>query len=167
MLAANTIVFFEESDGARGDVPEAKPAEYRVVATVRTGAMQKDLAAAAAEGFRVIAAGPYMATVMARERGTPPKAFEYRLVATQRVATSIKELQAAGAEGFRLVATSQNASEAVFILERQADTSERFDYEIRGLQEANANKTLLDAERDGYRLARLLDDLVVLERLQK
>ncbi|HXW03588.1 MAG TPA: hypothetical protein VD833_00025 [Vicinamibacterales bacterium] len=166
MLGANTVLFFEEIEGAKRDVPESQQLEYRVVATARTSAMQSDLAAAAAEGFRVITAGSYMTAVLARERGATPKPFEYRVLAAQRVATSVQELQAAGAVGFRVVATSQNASEAVFIVERHAGTSERFDYDILGLQEANANKKLVGAEGHGYRIVRLLDDLVLLERQQ-
>jgi hypothetical protein len=56
---------------------------------------------------------------------------------------------------------------AVFIVERQAGTSERFDYKILGRQEATANTKLVRAESDGYRIVRLLDDSAVLKRQQK
>lgn len=168
MVAANIVLFFEEIEGSARDVPGPQQAEYRVVSTGRTSAMQTDLAAAAAEGFRVIAAGSgYMTAVMARERGATPKPLDYRLLATQRVATSVKELQAAGAEGFRVVGISQNGPEPVFIVERLPGASERFHYEIVDLQEANANRTLVGAEGNGYRIVRLLDNMAVLERQNK
>ena len=168
MAAANIVLFFEEIEETARDAPGLQQAEYRVVSAARTSAMQADLAAAAAEGFRVIAAGSgYMTAVMARERWVTSNPLEYRLFATHRVGTSVKELQAAGAEGFRIVGTSHNVSEGIFIVERLPGTSERFDYEIVQLQEANTSKVLVGAERDGFRILCLLDDLAVLERQRK
>ena len=65
MAAANTVLFFEEIEGAQRETSESQQAEYRVVSAARTSAMQEDPAAAAAEGFRVIAAGSgYMTVIM-------------------------------------------------------------------------------------------------------
>ncbi len=164
LVAANTLLFFEESAEPRAPVV-SEPREYRIVATARTSAMQNDLAGAAAQGFRVIGAGfGHMTAVMARERGASPTPIEYRLIGMVRVETAVKELQAAGAEGFRVAAMSENGQEGVFILHRTPGTSERFDYRVSTLQEATANQTLIDAEASGYRIITLLSDLVVLER---
>ena len=164
LVAANTLLFFEESDEPRVP-PVSEQREYRIVTTARTSAMQNDLAEAAAEGFRVIGAGfGYMTAVMARERGAPPTPIEYHLIGMIRVETAVKELQAAGAEGFRVAAMSEHGQEGVFILNRPPGTSERFDYRVIRLEEATANQTLIDAEAGGYRIITLLNDLVILER---
>ena len=65
-----------------------------------------------------------------------------------------------------MVATSENGPEAVFVVERLPGTSEQCEYEIIRLQEVNAAKTLMGAEGEGYRIVRLLGDLVLLERPQ-
>ena len=163
MVASNTLLFFEESNEAVAPVSE--PREYRIVATARTSALQNDLTAAAAEGFRVIGAGfGDMTVLMARERGSTPAPVEYRVIAMIRTETAVKELQAAGAEGFRVAAISEHGPEGVFILHRRPGSSDRFEYRLTGLKEANASQLLVDAEADGYRIIRLLNDLVVLER---
>ena len=164
LVAANTLLFLEESDEPRVP-PASAQRDYRILATARTSAMQNDLAEAAAEGFRVVGAGfGDMTAVMARERGSPPTPIEYRLIGMIRVETAVKELQAAGAEGFRVAAMSEHGQEGVFILHRTPGTSERFDYRVLRLEEATANQTLIDAEAGGYRILTLLNDLVVLER---
>jgi hypothetical protein len=163
MTGANIVLFFEQTQGPAHESPEPH-AEYRILSAARTSAMQNDLAGAAAQGFRVIAAGSgYMTAVMARDPRAAIQPLEYRLLATQRVATSVKELQAAGAEGFRVVATTEHGPEVVFIAERTPGARERYRYEIVTLQADNADKTLREAEGDGYRVVRLLDDLALLE----
>ena len=116
LVAANTLLFFEESVEP-GVPPVSEQREYRIVTAARTSAMQNDLTEAAAEGFRVIGAGfGYMTAVMAREGGSPPTPIEYRLIGMTRVETGVEELQAAGAEGFRVAAMSEHGQEGVFIL---------------------------------------------------
>jgi hypothetical protein len=163
MVAANTLLFFEDSSG--GVPPPSEQREYRIVATARTSALQNDLTKAAAEGFRVVGAGSgHMTVVMARAGGSTPTPIAYRVIAMVRVETAVKELQAAAAEGFRVAAITENGQEGVFVLHRRPDTSDRFEYRLTRLQEATASQTLIDAEADGYRIIRLLSDLVLLER---
>jgi hypothetical protein len=81
-----------------------------------------------------------------------------------RIETALSELQAAGAEGFRVTAVSEHGPEGVFVLSRRPATPERFEYQLIRLQESTANQTLVDAEADGYRMIRLLNDVIVLER---
>ena len=165
MIAANTLLFFEEIDGDRGASPTDGERGYRIVATSRTSALEKDINEAAAGGFRVIGAGfGYMTVVMARAREPSTAPVEYRVIAMMRVATAIQELQAAGAQGFRIAAMSENKQEGVFVLHRAPGTLERFEYQLSPLQWETANQTLLDAEADGYRTYGLFSDLVVLER---
>jgi hypothetical protein len=159
-------VFLEQAGATPAPPPEAgAEREYRIVSAERTSALENDLRAAAVEGYRVVGAGlGYMTVVLARERGTTPPPVDYRLVATIRIETGVQELTAAGAQGFRIVATSQNGPGAVFVMERHQGASERFEYRIAELQEATANRILVDADTEGYRVHRLLSDLVLLER---
>ena len=165
MVAANTLLFFEEREARTGVPPVAEERQYRIIATARTDAMQKDLTKAAAERFQVIGVGfGYMTVVLARERGSAVTPIEHRVIAMIRSETAISEVQAAGAEGFRVTAISEHGQEGVFVLSRRPATSERFDYQFVRLQESTANQTLVDAETDGYCMIRLLNDLIVLER---
>jgi len=165
MVAANTLLFFEEKEARTGGPPLAVERQYRIVATARTEAMQNDLAKAAAEGLQVVGAGfGYMTVVLARERGSAVTPIEHRVIAMIRIETALSELQAAGAEGFRVTAVSEHGPEGVFVLSRRPATPERFEYQLIRLQESTANQTLVDAEADGYRMIRLLNDVIVLER---
>ena len=165
MVAANTLLFFEEREAPTGVPPVAEERQYRIVATARTEAMQKDLTKAAAEGFQVIGAGfGYMTVVLARERGSAVTPIEHRVIAMIRSETAMSELQAAGTEGFRVTAVSEHGPESVFVLSRRPATSERFEYQLIRLQESTANQTLVDAEADGYCMIRLLNDVILLER---
>jgi hypothetical protein len=165
MTAANTLLFFEETEHDRVLPTGSGPKEYRIVATARTSAMQDDLSEAAAAGFRVIGAGfGNMTVVMERDRASPMEPVEYQLIAITRVETAINELQTAGAEGFHVVAASENGPEAVFVLHRRPGAPERFEYRLIRLQESTADQALIDAEGDGYRIVRLLNDLILLQR---
>ena len=85
---------------------------YQLLATSRTGTMQKELAEAAEEGFRLlprtmiskkqIIGGVEVVVVLER----PPnleKRYQYKLLATKRTSTLQKEVAQAQAEGYVLV----------------------------------------------------------------
>ena len=85
---------------------------YQLLATSRTGTMQKELAQAAEEGFRLlprtmiskkqIIGGVEVVVVLER----PPnleKRYQYKLLATNRTSTLQKEVAQAQAEGYVLV----------------------------------------------------------------
>lgn len=165
MSAANTLLFFEETEPPGAAGPAAGRPVYRIIANARTSTTEKDLGEAAAQGFRVIGVSTgLMSVVMARDAGPAPEPTEYRVIATMRIQTGAEELSAAGAEGFRTAGTAVHGSEWVFILHRRPGTSERFGYRAVILQEATANQALRDAEADGYRIAGLFSDIVVLQR---
>lgn len=86
--------------------------EYRVIATNRTSTMQKEIAAAAAQGyeyvgqtvFETLFGGSEVVVIVERN----PKAeerllHEYLLVATSKTSTLQKELAEAGQRGFEVV----------------------------------------------------------------
>ena len=63
-----------------------------------------------------------------------------------------------------LTAMSEHGPEGVMILHRKRGAADHFEYQLLRLEEDTANRTLLDAEADGYRIAQLFSDVVVLER---
>ncbi len=104
---------------------------YKLLATSRTSTMQKEMQAAADEGFlyrgqtvfESALGGKEVSVILERDLSTPAKRTTYRLLATAKTSTMQKELLAAGAEGFRLVGmtvgkTALGGSELVSILGR-------------------------------------------------
>ena len=162
MTSANTLLFFEEH--APGPSAEAAHV-HRIIANSRTSTTEKEIIDAAAGGFRLLGAGfGYMSIVMSRSNGAANEPVDYRLLAMIRAKTAVAELNEAGAQGFRLAAMSENNQEGVMVLHRKHGTADHFEYQLLRLEEDTANKTLLDAEADGYRIAQLFSDIVVLER---
>jgi hypothetical protein len=166
MVAANTLLFFEEGDGGAAAPAETGARDYRIIATARTSTLQKELAEAAAAGFHVVGSGfGYMTFVMARGPGSTPEPAEYRVIAMIRVATAARELEEAGNEGYQIAAMSENGPEVVFVLHRQAGVPDpKASYQLVRLQEATASAVLTAAEAGNYRIAGLLNDFVLLER---
>ena len=162
MTSANTLLFFEE----HAPVPSAGAARvHRIIANSRTSTTEKEIIDAAAGGFRLLgAAFGYMSIVMSRSNDAANEPVDYRLLAMIRARTAVDELNEAGAQGFRLAAMSENNQEGVMVLNRKHGTADHFEYQLLRLEEDTANKALLDAEADGYRIAQLFSDIVVLER---
>lgn len=106
---------------------------YRVLATTRTSTMQKEMSAAAAEGYRFVDVmggetafgGNEVVTLMQRSASGTAR-YEYRLLAASRTSTMQTELQEAANAGFDFVGQTVFESlfggkEVTIILER--DTS--------------------------------------------
>lgn len=82
--------------------------DYRVLATSKTSTMEKELNAAAAEGFVFADAmggessfgGSEVIAVMKRDANSATAGRKYKLVATSKTSTLEKELNQAGEEGF-------------------------------------------------------------------
>lgn len=84
---------------------------YRLLATNRTGTMQRELQEAADAGFEyrgqtvfdTTFGGKEVVAILERDNQSAPAAYEYRVLATARTATLQKELQEAGAAGYDIV----------------------------------------------------------------
>jgi len=106
--------------------------KYKLLATTRTGTMQKELNDAAEEGYRLLPQ-----TMIAKQQllgaqevvvvlERPPKAtkrYEYKLLATSRTSTLQKEVADAQAGGFVLVGMVSRGEHMV-IMEREAEARE-------------------------------------------
>jgi len=145
--------------------------EYRLLATSKTSTMQKELNAAAAEGFRfetvmggdTAGAGAEVVTIMVRERkGSQNRRFDYRLLATNKTSTMDKELRQNGSEGYlycgqTVFESAFGGQEVVVILEKDLeDPAAAIDYRLLATSRTSTmQKELSEAADEGYRLAGL------------
>jgi hypothetical protein len=116
---------------------------YKVLATTRTSTMQKEMSAAASDGYRFVDVmggetafgGNEVVTLMQRTAtGTPQ--YEYRLLAASRTSTMQRELQDAADAGFDFVGQTVFESlfggrEVTMILERDTTAPSVARYEYR------------------------------------
>lgn len=103
------------------------PFKYKLLATARTGTMQKELNEIAADGYRLIpstmiakAGMISLEIVMILER--PPvvtKQFEYKLLATNLTSTLQKEVTEAQQEGYKIVGMVSRGEHMV-VMEKEA-----------------------------------------------
>ena len=112
------------------DAPAANK-KYTLLATSRTGTMQKELQQAGDEGYEYCGqtvfesafGGREVAVILERSAGTKAKRIEYKLLATTRTSTMEKELRQAGDAGFKFLGvvvgkTAFGGKEAISILQK-------------------------------------------------
>jgi hypothetical protein len=109
--------------------------DHRIVATMRTGTMEKELNQGAAAGFRFQAVmggetalgGKEVVAVMSRPTGGGGSRYEYKLLATNKTGTMQSEVQAAAELGYEyrgqtVFESSFGGKEVVVILERDKES---------------------------------------------
>lgn len=105
--------------------------QYKLLATSRTGTMQKELQEAGDQGYEYLGqtvfqssfGGREVCVILQRDPDQPARRFEYRLLATSRTSTMQKELQEAGAQGFEFLGmavgkTAMGGNEVVCFLRK-------------------------------------------------
>jgi hypothetical protein len=105
--------------------------QYKLLATNKTGTMQKEMAEAASAGFVYrgqtvtdsMFGGREVIVIMERDRATTGAVVEYKLLATSKTGTMQKELSEAAEAGYRyrgvtVAKTGFGGSEVVVITER-------------------------------------------------
>ena len=152
--------------GLHAAVAEAQPVEHRVLATSKTSTMEKELNAAADEGFRFDAVmggetafgGSEVVAVVSRI-GVPKGRFAYKLLATSRTSTMQKEMQEATDAGFEyrgqtVFKSTFGGEEIVCILERDKDAGpRRFEYKLLATSRTGTmQKELTDVGSAGYQI---------------
>lgn len=112
---------------------EKKPSfEYKLLATNKTSTMQKEMQAAADEGFEyrgqtvceTTFGGKEVVMIMERDREGSPQRQQYKLLATSKTSTMQKEIREAAESGFEFVGlpvaeTAFGGKELVTILRRK------------------------------------------------
>lgn len=120
--SGSEMALFLSRDGTVKD-----PYEYKLLATTRTGTMQKELNEAADAGFRLIPStmiakkqlfgGVEIVMIMERAPNTK-KRYEYKLLATTRTSTMQKEVTEAKNAGY-VVVGMVSRDEHMVVMERE------------------------------------------------
>ncbi len=150
---------------------------FALLATTRTGTMQKEMDEAAASGFKVRMGAPTAGNemVLLMERlATPPDLFKYKLLATTRTGTMEKELNEAGDNGFRMLAQTMIAKkgmmsdEIVVVLEKAPQSASRYQYKLLATQRTSTmEKEIREAESAGFVLIGIAsrgEHMVIMEK---
>jgi hypothetical protein len=106
----------------------ADPFQYRILATTRTGTMEKELNEAGDAGFRILpqtmiakkgtGLGGYEIVVVLEKAPKSASRYKYKLLATSRTSTMEKEIREAEDAGFALTAICSR-DEHIVIMERE------------------------------------------------
>jgi hypothetical protein len=144
----------------------AQPIDYRVLATLRTGTLEKELNEGAEAGFRFQAVmggetafgGKEGVAVMSRVPGNRGR-YSYRLLATLKTSTMEKELQEAAEAGYEyrdqtVFETALGGREVAVIMERDKNAEGRGNqYKLFAtLKTSTLQKELEQAGNGGYEL---------------
>jgi hypothetical protein len=122
--SGSEMVLFLQYEGA-----EKEPYKYKLLATTRTGTMQKELNEVADQGYRLMPSTMLakaqllggVEIVMVLERPPAPnKRYEYKLLATSRTGTLQKEVTEATEGGFKVVGMVSRGEHMV-VMEREVD----------------------------------------------
>lgn len=105
--------------------------KYKLLATSKTGTMQKELQAAGAEGFdyrgqtvfESAFGGQEVCVILEQDGDSAGDRIDYRLLATNKTSTMQKELEQAGGDGFKFLGvlvgkTSFGGKEVITLLKR-------------------------------------------------
>jgi hypothetical protein len=104
--AKEVVVVMMKEPGAKDGVKRS----YRLLATSRTGTMQKELQQAGDEGyeyqgstvFQSAFGGREVSAILEKDSATKSGRIEYKLLATSRTSTMQKEISEAGEQGYEL-----------------------------------------------------------------
>lgn len=159
--------------------PQIDPDQkYLLLATTRTSTMQKELDAAAAQGFRIVAGSPTSGAemvILLERTAKAPNTYKYKLLATNQTGTMQKELDAAAAEGYQLLPRTMIAKQQVFIgpeivvvLEKAPQSSTRYQYRLLATSRTSTmQKEILQAINDGFQIAGIAsrgEHMVIMEK---
>ena len=166
---------------------------YLLLAAFKTGTMQEEVNAAAATGYRVIAAsrteGAEVVVVLEQASGS----YQYRLLATTKTGTLQRELNDAAEAGFRVVqravTTKRSGSvgnaalralggrsdpgegELLILMEKGPEVATKTEYQVVATNRTGTlQKEISQAALNGYTLLALVsrdEHIAILERTSK
>lgn len=135
--------------------PDEPQSEYKVVDTVYTRNMLKDVNELAAQGYEIVAmptCADFHQLLMERKPGvTSGPADRYRMIAANKTSTVEKELATAVADGYRIVGSNGMGNEMVVFLERRAADERKPEYRLLSTTRAETMEAEMNrAVADGY-----------------
>ena len=172
LLLVNCGICFGQEEKADANL------QYKLLATIKTSTMQKELDETAAQGYRILVGSPTsdaeMAVFLSRD-GTVAEPYKYKLLATTRTGTMQKELNEAAAVGFRLLPSTMIAKkqllggvEIVSIMERPPTVRKQYDYKLLATNRTSTlQKEVTEAKEAGYTLVGMVsrgEHIVIMER---
>ena len=152
--------------------------QYKLLATTRTGTMQKEINEQAAKGYRIIVGSPTsgdeMALFMSLD-GAAKNPYKYKLLATTRTGTMQKELNEAALQGFRLIPSTMipkkgfmTGVEIVMIMEQTPNSTHKYEYRLLATTlTGTLQKEVTAAVKDGFAVVGMVsrdEHMVVMER---
>jgi hypothetical protein len=167
---------------ADGEDKIQKGERFILLATTRTGTMQKEMSEAASNGFRVRMGAPTSGNemvILMEKLATPPDVYKYQLLATKRTSTMEKELNEAGDGGYRLIPQTvipkkgislgiRDNVEVVVIMEKAPKSNTRYQYKLLATTRTSTmEKEIREAESAGFSLIAMCsrdEHLVVMEK---
>lgn len=152
--------------------------KYKLLATIKTSTMQKEIDEVAAQGYRILVGSPTsdaeMAVFLSRE-GTVDAPYQYKLLATTRTGTMQKELNEAADGGYRLIPSTMIAKkqlfggvEIVMIMERSPKSRMQYEYKLLATTRTSTlQKEVTEAQAAGFAIVGMVsrgEHMVVMER---
>jgi hypothetical protein len=154
-----------------------KGQRFILLATTRTGTMQKEIDEAAGNGFRVRMGGPTSGNemlILMEKLASPPDVYKYKLLATTRTGTMEKELNESGDNGFRMLSQTMIAkkgmvsNEIVVLLEKEPKAAARYQYKLLATSRTSTmEKEIREAEASGFALVGIAsrgEHMVIMEK---
>jgi hypothetical protein len=157
---------------------DAELLKYKLLATIKTSTMQKEIDQVSAQGYRILVGSPTseaeMAVFLSRD-GTAELPYKYKLLATTRTGTMQKELNEAANGGFRLMPSTMiakkqllGAAEIVMIMERPPKVVKEYEYKLLATSlTSTLQKEVTEAETAGFAIVGMVsrgEHMVVMER---
>ena len=117
------------NSSSRAPKEKTQKYEYKLLATNRTGTMQKELTEMGAQGYQFLGASTGaggLVSVMEREAGESARSsqYEYKFLATTLEGTTQKELSEALAGGYKFLEISSLGERLIVLGRRKELTSE-------------------------------------------
>lgn len=179
MVPMFTLAFaFLATPAVLAQTKSAEEPHYKLLATRRTGTMQKEIDEVSAQGYRILVGSPTSGTEMAvflSREGTPENPFKYKLLATTRTGTMNKEINELADGGYRLIPSTMIAKpqmlggvEIVMIMERPPVLRKQYEYKLLATTlTSTLQKEVTEAQDAGFKIVGMVsrgEHMVVMER---
>lgn len=177
MVLAILLVFLPASGVLLWSEDSKAGQQFVLLATTRTGTMQKEIDEAAGNGFKVRMGAPTSGdemVILMEKLATPPDIYQYKLLATTRTGTMDKEINEAGDSGFRMLPQTMIAKkgmmsvEILVVLEKTPKSASRFQYKLLATSRTSTmEKEIREAEAAGFVLIGIAsrgEHMVIMEK---
>lgn len=160
-ITALVALILSVAVGAIAQKSDEQNPTYLLLATKRTGTMQKEIDEAAAQGYRILTGSPTSGEEMAlfmHKIATPSDPYQYKVLATTRTGTMEKELNELADQGFRLLPSTMiakkqmiGAVEIVALLERAPNSARKYQYKLLATTRTGTlQKEVTEAQGAGF-----------------